>query len=767
MKKAPVETKITTVEFRNHFSKVSKDRFENDPSVLEEAVEEAEDLRGTEKAKVWSDRLNSVPEKVEILEQMGKMRDAAPGEDGVRLSYLLKGGTRMHDRIVEIVQYMFLNDAEKWEDSLKSGVVVPLFKMKGDRDDPGNYRGVCLLSLASRILARILAARLQVWAEDVGILDDNQQGFRKGRSTGDATQTMVRLKEDAEDLERRRVGEEVDDKDVLVARLLDLKKAYPRVNKPALWKLLERYGLDGNYLRALKDLHETTEYRVRGKAGLSEEWVPERGLREGCPSSPPLFNIFHQAVMRVARKERLKLAEETGKVAGVVFKWVPGSAFPSAPLWEKTNSEAVEVKIDKSLFADDTTILGNAEELQQGVDKTKEVMGRFEERNNDSKEEELAFGKEESGQVRMLGSWMGWKEDVDQRLKRGSKTWWMTKKRLKGAKISKRLQGRIVEACVESTLLFDCHVRTWRISEINRLQRQVDRAYRSVWSRGNEPPLMQMQREGRNMADVRKDLGVMSIRWKIEKRVLERIGHVMRMEDGRIVKAVVLGWVEQLERWERVKGSRRKTMLYWKKLLREAGIDYTRIGQLTKDRKKWKEVVRERMEVLRQWEWSRGHKWQGEVPEKRDATREERTDLVFMCDYCGKVCKSKAGLTIHVKRMHEESVAKKKFSCDKCGEVFKQEANVRNHEKVCGGKSEDGRKKCDKCQKSYAKSYIARHRRACAAEDGAIGGEEEAVPAARVYRRGWGPCPKCGKIMSKTNIARHLREVCKDDGAGL
>ena len=39
MKKALVETKITTVEFRNHFSKVSKDRFEIDPKVLEEAVE--------------------------------------------------------------------------------------------------------------------------------------------------------------------------------------------------------------------------------------------------------------------------------------------------------------------------------------------------------------------------------------------------------------------------------------------------------------------------------------------------------------------------------------------------------------------------------------------------------------------------------------------------------------------------------------------------------------------------------------------------------
>ena len=80
------------------------------------------------------------------------------------------------------------------------------------------------------------------------------------------TQMMVRIKEDAEDLERRRVGEVVEEKDVLVARLLDLKKAYLHVNKPALWMILEKYGLDGNFLRAFKDLHETTEYRVRGKA---------------------------------------------------------------------------------------------------------------------------------------------------------------------------------------------------------------------------------------------------------------------------------------------------------------------------------------------------------------------------------------------------------------------------------------------------------------------------------------------------------------------
>ena len=109
----------------------------------------------------------------------------------------------------------------------------------------------------------------------------------------------------AEDLERRRLpGEDVEDKDVLAARLLDLKKAYPRVNKPALWRILERLGLDGNFLWSLKNLHETTEYKVPGQDGFSEIWVPDRGLREGCPSSPPCFNIFHQAVMRRAVRWR-------------------------------------------------------------------------------------------------------------------------------------------------------------------------------------------------------------------------------------------------------------------------------------------------------------------------------------------------------------------------------------------------------------------------------------------------------------------------------
>ena len=54
------------------------------------------------------------------------------------------------------------------------------------------------------------------------------------------------------------------------------------------------------------DLHETAAYVVKGKEGDSDHWIPQRGLREGCPTSPVLFNVFHQAVIQAAERKPTK-----------------------------------------------------------------------------------------------------------------------------------------------------------------------------------------------------------------------------------------------------------------------------------------------------------------------------------------------------------------------------------------------------------------------------------------------------------------------------
>ena len=70
---------------------------------------------------------------------------------------------------------------------------------------------------------------------------------------------------------------------------------------------------------------------------------------------------------------------------------------------------------------------------------------------------------------------------------------------------------------------------------------------------------------------------------------MERIGHVCRMEDDRMVKAATFGWMEELENIPKVPGRKRKTVLYCKKLVKEAGMDTTKMAELTSDRKEWKE----------------------------------------------------------------------------------------------------------------------------------------------------------------------------------
>ena len=99
----------------------------------------------------------------------------------------------------------------------------------------------------------------------------------------------------------------------------------------------------------------------------------------------------------------------------------------------------------------------------------------------------------------------------------------------------------MVEACVESSLLYDCQVRVWYKRDMKRLQSWMDKCYRYVWSDRNGEPLRQMEMRGVNMQDVRSCLGVKSVRWKIEKRVLERIGHVVRMGNLSLTKSMVFG----------------------------------------------------------------------------------------------------------------------------------------------------------------------------------------------------------------------------------
>ena len=88
---------------------------------------------------------------------------------------------------------------------------------------------------------------------------------------------IVKLQENVVDCKRRvnsmRDGENKEEDNEVqwpVMKFLNPRKACPRINRLALWMLLDRYGIERNYLETNVHLHEATKYKVRGKVYASE-----------------------------------------------------------------------------------------------------------------------------------------------------------------------------------------------------------------------------------------------------------------------------------------------------------------------------------------------------------------------------------------------------------------------------------------------------------------------------------------------------------------
>ena len=130
-----------------------------------------------------------------------------------------------------------------------------------------------------------------------------------------------------------------------------------------------------------------------------------------------------------------------------------------------------------SLFADDTTIPGNKDEIETGCEVIEETMQPFEEKSNMKKEETLLFGHQESGEIRMLGCWTDLAVDTNKRNRRAGSLWAKVRPQLVKSRKSKREQAIVVQTCIESGLLLDAAVRSWKKGEIKKMQQWIDRQY--------------------------------------------------------------------------------------------------------------------------------------------------------------------------------------------------------------------------------------------------------------------------------------------------
>ena len=174
-----------------------------------------------------------------------------------------------------------------------------------------------------------------------------------------------------------------------------------------MWEILDRLAIPNWILRFLKGLHEDTTYKIRDRNGLSEVWKPQRGLREGCATSPTLFNIYHSQVVRIAKTLKEEAAKEANQECGLKWSWRAGSSLPPKNVRvAATRAGREKIEITESLFADDSTLIVWTSELKLGKEVVKQAMKDYEEKCYDGKIESISFVTEAANKTRMLGTRM-------------------------------------------------------------------------------------------------------------------------------------------------------------------------------------------------------------------------------------------------------------------------------------------------------------------------------------------------------------------------
>ena len=112
----------------------------------------------------------------------------APGEEVYKAE-----GLPVAEKLTELFHCMWRKEAIPQE--FKDASIIHLYERKGKSQVCDNHRGISLLSITGKILAKILSSHLNVHLDQKGLIPESQCGFRKDRGIIDMIFTARQLQE--------------------------------------------------------------------------------------------------------------------------------------------------------------------------------------------------------------------------------------------------------------------------------------------------------------------------------------------------------------------------------------------------------------------------------------------------------------------------------------------------------------------------------------------------------------------------------------------
>ena len=374
-----------------------------------------------------------------------------------------------------------------------------------------------------------------------------------------------------------------------------------------------------------------------------------QGCVQGCVLAPTLFGILFSLLLRYAFSQ----SEE-----GIYLHTrSDGSLFNLARLRAKTKVRKVLIR--EMLFADDAAITAHTETaLQELINCFAHACSQFGLTISIKKTNILGQDVSTAPSISIgdctldvvedftyLGSTISSNLSLDTELntrigKASTAMARLTKRVWENTMLTIKTKTQVYQACVLSTLLYGSESWTPYTRQERRLNAFHLRCLRRILG-------ITWQDRIPN-TEVLARAGTVSMYALLTKRRLRWLGHVTRMQDGRLPKDILYGELATGSRPTGRPSLRYKDVL--KRDLKAGGIAPAGFEALAADRSGWRSTT---MSAIKTAEQKREEQWEDKRARRRqraEANPSPSDDNVFACSNCSRICRSRIGLYSHSRR---------------------------------------------------------------------------------------------------------------------
>ena len=583
--------------------------------------------------------LDEPPKFTEVLSAIRSLKNnKCAGPDGLPAEILKAGGYLLMRQLFHFICNTWQNETlpQEWKDSN----IVTIYKKKGDKSSCGNSRGISLLSVAGKVLAKIMLSRLTTHITE-DILPETQCGFRKNRSTLDMIFAARQVQEKCRE----------QDKDLYIT-FIDLTKAFDTVNREILWIILKKFGTPPKFLNILKQFHTGMQACVLVGGQQSPSFPVKVGVKQGCVLAPVIFNLFLSAASLLFH---MTIKEDSG----VQLQYrLDGSLFNIRRLQAKTKTTVTN--IHELQYADDCALLAHSpSDMQHALDVMSSVYQSLGLAINTQKTEVMMQVRSPppdpplfsingsllkvAQQFCYLGSTLTstcqTDDDVQARINSASSAFGRLRCRVfENNHLRPSTKVAVYRAVCVSTLLYGSEAWTVYRRHIRRLDafniRCLQRILGITWQ--DRVP----------HSDILQRTDTISIEATLAQRQFRWVGHVIRMPGSRLPRQVLYGQLLTANRKPGGPKLRYKDQL--KRTLKRCNINPNDLESAAANRPLWRSLCHSGVTLLEEKRIQQRIARRQRKYLHADPAPPQPPDPGLTCPNCGRTCGSRIGLHSHL-----------------------------------------------------------------------------------------------------------------------